>query len=81
MKFVFITGVTKFSKVSIFSDLNQLNDISLTEDYVAIGEITQSKLEAKSLPEVEALVQIEEKKYAVCYRAVHHAKSRHEFLE
>ena len=32
IRFVFITGVTKFHKVSIFSDLNQLNDISLNED-------------------------------------------------
>ena len=36
LKFVFITGVTKFSKVSIFSDLNQLNDISLSLDYSGI---------------------------------------------
>ncbi|MBQ1662856.1 MAG: AAA family ATPase, partial [Treponema sp.] len=33
LRFVFLTGVTKFSKVSIFSDLNQLNDISLDFDY------------------------------------------------
>ena len=31
VRFVFITGVTKFEKVSIFSDLNQLEDISLDE--------------------------------------------------
>ena len=33
LKFVFLTGVTKFSKVSIFSDLNQLEDISLSSQY------------------------------------------------
>ena len=45
LQFVFITGVTKFSKVSIFSDLNQLNDISLDEDYSTICGITQSEME------------------------------------
>ncbi|MDR3183917.1 MAG: AAA family ATPase, partial [Prevotellaceae bacterium] len=32
LRFAFLTGVTKFSKVSIFSDLNQLRDISMTEE-------------------------------------------------
>lgn len=33
IEFEFLTGVTKFSKVSIFSDLNHLRDISLSEEY------------------------------------------------
>ena len=45
LKFVFITGVTKFSKVSIFSDINQLNDISLSLSAQDICGITQSELE------------------------------------
>ncbi|MEE0887293.1 MAG: AAA family ATPase, partial [Treponema sp.] len=40
LKFVFLTGVTKFSKVSIFSDLNQLNDISITSQYATACGIT-----------------------------------------
>lgn len=44
IQFVFITGVTKFHKVSIFSDLNQLIDISLNEDYAGICGITQNEL-------------------------------------
>ena len=44
LKFVFITGVTKFSKVSIFSDLNQLNDISLDQKYSGICGITETEL-------------------------------------
>ena len=36
LRFVFITGVTKFSKVSIFSDLNQLFEIPILENNVAI---------------------------------------------
>ncbi len=45
LKFVFITGVTRFSKVSIFSDLNQLNDISMDERYSEICGITEAELD------------------------------------
>ncbi|MBT1247260.1 ATP-binding protein [Thermosipho sp. 1244] len=45
IKFVFITGVTKFSKVSIFSGLNNLNDITLDPRYASICGITQKELE------------------------------------
>jgi hypothetical protein len=45
LKFSFITGVTKFSKVSIFSDLNQLDDVSLKPEYAALCGITQDELE------------------------------------
>lgn len=44
VRFVFITGVTKFHKVSIFSDLNQLNDISLSKEYSGICGITAEEL-------------------------------------
>lgn len=45
LKFVFITGVSKFSKVSIFSKLNNLKDITLNKDYSAICGYTQKELE------------------------------------
>lgn len=45
IKLVFITGVTKFSKVSIFSGLNNLNDITLDPNYGAICGYTQKELE------------------------------------
>ncbi len=44
IQFIFITGVSKFHKVSIFSDLNQLKDISLTKKYASICGITESEL-------------------------------------
>jgi hypothetical protein len=46
LKLVFITGVSKFSKVSIFSDLNNLWDITLNADFSSICGISQSELEA-----------------------------------
>jgi hypothetical protein len=45
LKFVFLTGVSKFSKTSIFSKLNNLTDISLVEKYADICGITQIDLE------------------------------------
>jgi hypothetical protein len=45
LQFSFLTGVTKFSKVSIFSDLNQLDDISFNPKYAALCGITQEELE------------------------------------
>ncbi len=45
LKFVFLTGVTKFSKVSLFSGLNNLEDITLDENYATICGYTQNELE------------------------------------
>ena len=41
-----LTGVTKFSKVSVFSDLNNLNDISMDESYAELCGITEAELRA-----------------------------------
>ena len=57
LKFVFLTGVTKFSKVSIFSDLNQLKDISLSNDYSAICGITEEEMLTSFSPEIEELAE------------------------
>ncbi len=53
IRFVFITGVTRFDKVSIFSDLNNLRDISMTEEFSAICGISQKELEDNFVPEIE----------------------------
>ena len=57
LQFVFITGVSKFHKVSIFSDLNQLRDISMSEDYAALCGITESEMTSYFDDEIEALAQ------------------------
>ena len=44
LKFVCLTGITKFSQLSIFSELNNLTDISLDNDYAAICGITTEEL-------------------------------------
>ena len=44
LQFALLTGVTKFSKVSVFSDLNNLMDISMDNRYAAICGITEQEL-------------------------------------
>lgn len=55
LKFEFFTGVTKFSKVSIFSDLNHLTDISLSRDVSDICGITETELRQTFGPEIRAM--------------------------
>ena len=55
IKFVFFTGVTKYSKVSIFSDLNQLKDISLLKKYSSICGITEDEMKAVFEPEIQEM--------------------------
>jgi len=55
LRFVFLTGVTKFSHVSIFSDLNHLVDLTLDHRYADICGITQEELEANFEPEIESI--------------------------
>jgi hypothetical protein len=45
LRLVFITGITKFSKVSIFSHLNNLNDLTLDRNYATLTGYTQQELE------------------------------------
>ena len=63
IRFAFLTGVTKFSKISIFSDLNNLRDISMEEDYAGICGITQEELEANFQPEIQVLADRQQLEY------------------
>jgi hypothetical protein len=55
LKFVFLTGVSKFSKVSLFSGLNNLQDITLMPDYSAICGYTDTDVDTVFAPELPAL--------------------------
>lgn len=57
LRFVFITGVTKFSQLSIFSELNNLNQISLDNRYSGICGITQEELDTVLRPCIEDYAQ------------------------
>jgi hypothetical protein len=55
IKFAFLTGVTKFGKVSVFSDLNNLFDISMSKAYVSICGITDKELDTVFVPYIQRL--------------------------
>ncbi|MCX7692786.1 MAG: ATP-binding protein [Tepidimonas taiwanensis] len=55
LRFVFLTGVSKFSKVSIFSGLNNFNDITLDARYSAICGYTDEDIDTVFAPELEGL--------------------------
>ncbi len=55
IKFAFLTGVSKFSKVSLFSGLNNLQDITLDHRYSAICGYTEDDVDAVFAPELEDL--------------------------
>lgn len=57
LRFVFITGVTKFSQLSIFSELNNLYQISLLDGYSGICGITQNELNTVLRPCMEEFAE------------------------
>ena len=57
MRFIFITGVTKFTQMGIFSNLNQLADISLTRPYATLCGLTLAEIEENFAPEIDRLVE------------------------
>jgi hypothetical protein len=57
LRLVFLTGVTKFSQVSVFSDLNNITDISFSPRFYDLCGITQEELERDFAPEIEAVLE------------------------
>jgi hypothetical protein len=55
LRFAFLTGVSKFSKVSLFSGLNNLNDITVDAAYSAICGYTEADLDTVFAPELSGL--------------------------
>ena len=57
LRYVFLTGITKFSQLSIFSELNNIKNISMNESYAAICGITENEILAQMKDDVDALAQ------------------------
>ena len=60
IRFLFITGITKVSQMNIFSGLNQLDDISMNQDFCTLCGIAESELEEYFEPEIAALAEAQE---------------------
>lgn len=68
IRFAMLTGVTKFGKVSVFSDLNNLNDISMWDRFYDICGISEAELEAQFKEDIEALAGANDMDYADCLK-------------
>ena len=55
LKYVFLTGITKFSQLSIFSELNNIENISMDESYAAICGISEAEIRSQMKEDVERL--------------------------
>lgn len=55
LRFLFITGISKFSQMSIFSELNNLKNISMRDDFSAICGITERELLDELRPDIERM--------------------------
>lgn len=67
IKFAFLTGVTKFGKVSVFSDLNNLTDLSLDHRYTSICGISEKELHEYFDADVNALAEANNMSRDECY--------------
>ncbi len=70
IRFAFITGVGRFSKVSIFSDLNNLKDISLHNDFADICGWTEKELVDNFRPGIERLAEEREEDFDATLQAL-----------
>ena len=57
LKFALLTGVTKFSKVSVFSDLNNIEDITLIRDFAGLCGISEEELYATLSTDIQELAE------------------------
>ncbi len=60
LRFVFLTGITKFSQLSIFSELNNITNISLSDEYAGICGITKEELLTQMSEDIDMLAEAQE---------------------
>lgn len=63
LRFLFLTGISKFSQMSIFSELNNLQNISMSDDFSAICGITEQELRTQLKPDIERIAQANAETY------------------
>lgn len=57
LRFVFLTGITKFSQLSIFSELNNIKNISMDDSYAGVCGITKEELLTQMSDDIDALAE------------------------
>ncbi len=77
----FLTGVTKFSKVSVFSDLNNIDDISMWDRYATLCGVTEEEIHSNFDAEVEKLAEANKMTKEQCYGELRHRYDGYHFCE
>ena len=81
IRFVFLTGISKFSQLSIFSELNNLKVITMNDDYAAICGITENELFTQMKPEIQALAEKQKLTYEQACEALKEQYDGYHFSE
>ena len=81
LEFTFITGITKFSQLSIFSELNNLDNISMLDQYSAICGISKTELTTVMKPDVEVLGKALGMNYEECLEELRRYYDGYHFSE
>ena len=75
LRLLFITGISKFSQMSIFSELNNLQNISMRDDFSALCGITEEELLTELKPDIELMAEANQETYE---QACAHLKHRYD---
>lgn len=81
IKFALLTGVTKFGKVSVFSDLNHLDDISMSLPYSDVCGITEEELLCYFQPSIKALAESQQQTVDECVETLRRRYDGYHFME
>ena len=63
LRFLFLTGISKFSQLSIFSELNNLQNISMRDDFSTLCGITEQELLTELKPDIERMAEANKETY------------------
>ncbi len=75
LRFLFLTGITKFSQLSIFSELNNLYNISMLDEYAGICGVTEDELLTQLKDGIQKLADKNDETYQ---EAVNHLKKKYD---
>lgn len=81
IKFALLTGITKFGKISVFSDLNNLNDISMDERYIEICGITEKEIHENLEDELHELARRQKMTYDEVCKELKECYDGYHFVE
>ena len=81
LKFVLLTGVTKIGKLSVFSALNNITDISLMEEYADICGMTEVEIERDFHGDIQVMADAQHKSYAAMHAELKREYNGYHFCE